>query len=102
MLLNSSNEPSLYICPVSNVLGSVPIIPLTPILTLFEVSPWLWRYGRGQPRKVSVAEAEARRHELLSQTREQVAKTLKRRKEERGDEFYKRQHGRQAAEADGQ
>ena len=49
-----------------------------------------------------MAEAEARRHEQLSQTREQVAKTLKRRREERGDEFYKRQHGRQAAEADGQ
>ena len=24
---SSSNEPSLYICPVSNVLGSVPLIP---------------------------------------------------------------------------
>ena len=50
---------------------------------------------------ISVAEAEARRQELLSQTNQQAAKTLKLRREERGDEF-KRQHWRQAAEADGQ
>ena len=52
-----------------------------------------------QPRKVFVAEAEARRQERRSQTNQQAAETLKRRKEERGDEFYKRQRGRQAAES---
>ena len=51
---------------------------------------------------ISVAEAEARRQELWSQTNQQAAKTLKLRREDRGDDFYKRQHWRQAAEADGQ
>ena len=62
----------------------------------------MWRYGRGQPRKVTVAEVEARRLERRSQANQQAAKILKRRREERADELYKRQHGRQAAEADGQ
>ena len=63
----------------------------------------MWRYGRGQPTKVSVPEAEARRQERRSQANQQAAKTLKLRREERGDEVtvYKRQHGRQAAETDG-
>ena len=26
---------------------------------LYEVNLWLWRYGRGQPRTMSIAEAEA-------------------------------------------
>ena len=76
------------------------------ISRLFEDSPWMWYYGRGQPKKVSVAEAEARRQERRtrrrSQANQQAEKTLKRRREERWDEFFKRQHGRQAAEADGQ
>ena len=61
---------------------------------LFEISPWMWRCGRGQPRKASVAEAERRRQEQRSQANHQAAQTLKRRREERMDEFYKRQHGR--------
>ena len=62
----------------------------------------MWCYGKGQPRKVSVAEAEARRQERRSQARQQAAKTLKRHRDERGDEFYTRQHSSQAGEADGQ
>ena len=49
-----------------------------------------------------MAEAEARRQESRSQAKPQAAITLKRCREERGDEFYKRLHCRQAAEADGQ
>ena len=40
----------------------------------------MWRYwsiGREQPRKVSVAEAEAWREEQLCHARQQAAKTLK-------------------------
>ena len=44
-------------------------------------------YGRGQPRKISVAEAEARRQEQQSQANPQAAKTLKRRREEPGMSF---------------
>ena len=72
---------------------------------LFEVGPWMWRrwrYGRGQPRKVSVAKADARRQERQSQANHKAAKTLKLHREERRDEFYTRQLGRLAAEADWQ
>ena len=134
---SSSNKPSIYICPVSNVLGSVPLIPCFvagnkhPTLPhsfgsrqgaiantrpgagngsrLFELSPWMWGYGRGhrspgQPRKVSVAEAEARRRERTSASRQQAAETLKRRLEQRGADFYERQRHRRTEEgaADGQ
>jgi hypothetical protein len=124
---SGSNEPSLYICPVSNVLGRVPLMPCFiagnkhPTLPhslgsrqgavadtrpgagngsrLFEMSPWMWRYGRGQPRKVSVAEAEARRQERTSASRQQGAVTLKRRLEQRGADFYERQRSRRAGQA---
>ena len=71
---------------------------------LFELSPWMWRYGRGQPRKVSVAEAEAWRRERTSASRQQAAETLKRRLEQRGADFYERQRHRRTEEgaADGQ
>ena len=69
---------------------------------LFEISPWMWRCGMGQPKEVSVAEAETKRQEQRSQANQQSAQTLKRRREEHWDEFYKSQHGSQAAEADGQ
>jgi len=112
---------------VSNVLGCVPLIPCFiagnkhPTLPhslgsrqgavadtrpgagngsrLFEMSPWMWRYGRGQPRKVSVAEAEARRQERTSASRQQGAVTLKRRLEQRGADFYERQRSRRAGQA---
>ena len=130
MLINSGNEPSLYPCPVSNILGWVPLIPCfvacNKHLTLqhgigshqgsvadtcpdtgncsriFEFSPWMWCYWRGQPRKVSVAEAEARRQEWQSQGNQQAVKTLKLCREEQWDEFCRCQHCSQAEEADKQ
>ena len=48
---------------------------------LNELSPWMWRYGGGQPLKVSVAGAEA-------------AETVKRRRERRGDDYAARQRSR--------
>jgi hypothetical protein len=127
---SSRNEPSLYICPVGNVLGRVPLIPCFvagnkhPTLPhsigsregavadsrpdagngsrLFEVSPWMWRYGRGQPRKVSVADAEARRQERISESRRQAAETVKRRRDLRGDDYSARQRRRGAGGSDGQ
>jgi len=71
-------------------------------LALFEVSPWMWRYGRGQPRMVSVGEAESRRKEGMTEARRQGAETLKRRRAERGDDFYERQRSRRAGDADDQ
>ena len=58
---------------------------------LFEVSPCMRQYGRGQPKLVSVGEAEARRKERASEARRQGAETLKRRMAERWDDFYERQ-----------
>jgi len=48
-------------------------------------------HGRGQPRKVSVAEAEARRRGRVSEARQQAAETIKRHREERGDDYCERQ-----------
>jgi hypothetical protein len=42
----------------------------------------MWRYGRGQPRHVTVAEAEMRRKERTKDARRRAAKTLKLRREE--------------------
>jgi len=109
---SSSNLPSLYLCRAENVLGRVPLMPcyvggnITPTLPhkfgdrqgavadtskgrgngsrLYELNVWMWRYGRGQPRKVTVAEAEQRRKERLTEQRLRAAETLKRRREERG------------------
>ena len=111
---SSTNLPSLYICRAENVLGRVPLMPCYiggnahPTLPhrfgnrsgatadssvgrgngsrLYELNLWMWRYGRGQPRKVTVAEAEQRRRERLSESRKRAVQTLKRRREERGKE----------------
>lgn len=127
---SSSNLPSLYICPVSNVLGRVPLIPCFiagnkhPTLPhsigsrqgavadtrpdagngsrLFELSPWMWTYGRGQPRKVSVEEAEARRQQRVCDARQQAAETKKRRRAERGDDYHARQRSSKAGARDEQ
>ena len=40
----------------------------------------------------SVAEAEARRRERVSEARQQAAETIKRHREERGDDYCERQH----------
>jgi hypothetical protein len=85
---SSTNLPSLYLGRAENVLGRVPMMPCfvagnstpTPALPhrfgdrngavadtsagrgngsrLYELNLWMWRYGRGQPRHFTVAEAE--------------------------------------------
>jgi len=48
---------------------------------LYEVNIWMWRYGRGRPRMVSIVEAERIRSERLSESRLRAAETRKRRSE---------------------
>ena len=102
----------LYICRAENVLGRVPLMPCYiggnahPTLPhsfgnragatadssmgrgngsrLYELNLWMWCYGRGQPRKVTVAEAEQRLRERLTESRKRAVQTLKRRREEYG------------------
>jgi hypothetical protein len=50
---------------------------------LYELNLWMWRYGRGQPLHVTVAEAEQRCKERTRDARRRAAATLKRRQEER-------------------
>ena len=106
---SASNQhlPCLYICPVANVLGRAPRAPtVTPrfhtasrtILALeaasantqrdrgngsrlYEVNIWMWRYGRGHPRMVSIAEAERIRRERISESRIRAGETRKRQSE---------------------
>ena len=101
---SSTNLPSLYLCRAENVLGHVPMMLCfvagnsTPTRDgavadtsagrgnrsrLYELNLWMWRYGRGQPRHVTVAEAEQRRKERTRDARRRAAATLKRRREER-------------------
>ena len=55
-----------------------------------EVDIWMWRYGRGQPRRVTVAEAELQRKAAISDARRRAADTMKRRQEERGEDYYRK------------
>ena len=48
---------------------------------LYEVNLWLWRYGRGQPRTMSIEEAEAARQDRVSDARARAEETKKRRRE---------------------
>jgi hypothetical protein len=48
---------------------------------LYEVNIWMWRYGRGRPRMVSIDEAEMIRAERLSESRTRAAETRKCRSE---------------------
>ena len=48
---------------------------------LYEVNIWMWRYGRGRARMVSIAKAERIRAERLSESRIRAAETRKRRSE---------------------
>jgi hypothetical protein len=48
---------------------------------LYEVNIWMWRYGRGRPRMVSIAEAERIRSERLRESRLRAAERRKRRSE---------------------
>jgi len=108
---SSSNLPSLYLCRAENILGRVPMMPCFvdgyKTLTLpnhfgnlqgavadtskgrgngsrlYELNPWMWRYGRGQPRKVSVEDAERRRLKRMTEARTRAAETAKRRRRDR-------------------
>ena len=102
--------PSLYVCPVENVPGRVPLIPCylngnfsntipyryrgaIPAEAaadsrpdsgtgsrLFEINIWMWRYGRTFPRQVSVADAVAMRKERVQESRQRAAATMERRR----------------------
>ena len=48
---------------------------------LYEVNLWLWRYGRGQPRTMSIEEAEAARQDRVSEARKRAEETKKRSRE---------------------
>ena len=106
----ASQLPTLYVCPVENVLGRVPLLPCylkgnvhntIPFSLrhqvpagaaadsrqdsgtgsrLFEVNVWMWRYGRAFPRKISVKDAEEMRRERVRESRRRGAETLKRRR----------------------
>ena len=45
---------------------------------LYEVNLWLWRYGRGQPRTMSIEEVEAARQDRVSEARIRAEETKKR------------------------
>lgn len=110
---SSSALPCLYICPVKNVLGRVPMIPCFvagnshPTIPhsfarrgrgalgaaaadtrqnsgngsrLYELNVWMWRYGRGQTRKVSVVKAMEARAKRLREARARAGVTAKRRR----------------------
>ena len=106
----ASQLPTLYVCPVENVLGRVPLMPcyLKGNLhntiphslrhavpegaaadsrpdsgtgsKLFEVNIWMWRYGRAFPRKISVEDAEEMRFKRVQDSRRKGAETLKHRR----------------------
>ena len=102
--------PTLYVCPVENVLGRVPLIPCylngnthntiphkyrgaIPAEAaadsrpdsgtgsrLFEVNIWMWRYGRTFPREISVADTIELRKKRLAESRIRAAATMQRRR----------------------
>jgi hypothetical protein len=51
---------------------------------LYEVKNWTWRYCRGRPRMVSIAEAERIRSERVSESRIRAAETRKWHSEQAG------------------
>ncbi len=105
----ASQLPTLYVCPVENVLGRVPLLPCYMMgnkqntiphalqyhvpngaaadsrpnsgtgSRLFEVNIWMWRKGRVFPRKISVKDAEEMLRSRVSESRRRGAETLKRR-----------------------
>jgi hypothetical protein len=104
--------PSLYVCPVENVLGREPLIPCyldgntsntIPHMyrgaipaeaaadsrqdsgtgsRLFEINIWMWRYGRSFPLDVTVADTVAMRKQRIEESRARGAATLQRRREQ--------------------
>ena len=105
--------PSLYISHAKNILGRVPLMPCFvdgsthPTIPyayrsnnlsgghadtrhdrgngsrLYEVNLWMWRYGRGQPRKIPVLETMQIRVDRVRKARQVAGETLKKRKLER-------------------
>jgi hypothetical protein len=105
----AAQVPTLYVCPVENVLGRVPLIPCylncntmnsiphkyrsqipreAPADSrpdsgtgsrLFEVNIWLWRYGRTFPREISVEQAVELRKKRLQDSWARGAETMRRR-----------------------
>ena len=66
---------------------------------LYEVI-WMWSYGRGQPRRVTVAEAELQQKMAVSDARSRAADTMKRRREERGEDYYRKPDAGDGAASD--
>ena len=56
---------------------------------LYELNIWMWRYGRGQPCRVTVAENELQRKAAISDAGTRAADTLNRRRDEPGEDYYK-------------
>ena len=111
-----SQLPTLYICPATNVLGRIPLIPcymdgqthatiphrfsrvnLGGAIAdtrpdngtgsrLYELNHWMWRYGRSLPRTMSVADSEKIRHKRMLVSRTKGAETKRRRREARDGE----------------
>ena len=50
---------------------------------VYEVNDWLWKFGRGMPRKISVAETERMREKMRSLSRQRAWATRKRNAEMR-------------------
>ena len=101
---------NLYLCHAKNTLGRVPMIPsfaagnAHPTIPhsfsgrqlaggmadtqpnrgngsrLYEVNLWMWRYGRGQERKVSVRKCMEARAKNMREARGRAAQTRKRRR----------------------
>ena len=55
---------------------------------LYELNTWMRSYGSGQPRRVTVAEAEQQRKASVANASERAAEALKRRREEQGADYY--------------
>ena len=100
--------PTLYVCPVENVQGQVPLIPCylngntcntipykyrgaIPAEAaadsrpdsgtgsrLFEVNIWMWRYGRIFPRDIAVADSVELRRRRLAESRTRAGATMQR------------------------
>ena len=111
-LYEPSPTPCLYVAPVQNMVGRVPLIPvflagnLTPTIphmfakrkdacfpfgcadvaavaghrgsNIYEVNPWLWRFGRGKPRLGGLSiDQTAKRQDAVSDARHKRAAETK-------------------------
>jgi hypothetical protein len=91
IMIGSTKLSSLYLCrarPICPIGDSDGAVADTSAWKgngsrLYKLNLWMWRYGRGQPRHVTVAEAEQRRKERTRDARRRAAATLKLRREER-------------------